>query len=365
MRGRENTKIMKGKRKTIIVSFCVLILAICILWTFPIFTYEGNINKRFETYHPTMFKVSDFENLKRTKYEFSSNKGQKLVGYLYSAGTDQKGIIIFAHGFGGGHNTYMDCANYFAQHGYYVFAFDATGNDESGLGGVGGFPQGVIDLDHAISFVEESGNFPDLPIALFGHSWGAYCVCSVLTYHTEVKAVIECCGCNRSTDMFESGGKEQAGNFIYAMMPFVKIHEWCKFGEYASNTSIDGLEASKAAIMSVHSSNDGVVPNNYGYDLYYSKYKDDPRFTFWLFDNRDHSSFFVDQDNTYQDELNSDLDIWCQTLDYDYKAEANKARFAADKYDYTRCHLDREKWSSRLDEEMFERFLTFYNKNLQ
>ena len=58
----------------------------------------------------------------------------------------------------------MDCANYFAQHGYYVFAYDATGNDDSEGEGVGGFPQGVVDLDHAISFVEKSGNFPDLPI---------------------------------------------------------------------------------------------------------------------------------------------------------------------------------------------------------
>ena len=64
-----------------------------------------------------------------------------------------------AHGLGGGgHNSYMDCANYFARHGYYVFAYDATGNDESEGEGVGGLPQGVIDLDYAISFVEQSGN---------------------------------------------------------------------------------------------------------------------------------------------------------------------------------------------------------------
>jgi hypothetical protein len=62
----------------------------------------------------------------------------------------------------------MDCANYFAQNGYYVFAYDATGTDESEGNGVGGLPQGVIDLDYAISFVEESKEIPDLPIVLFG-----------------------------------------------------------------------------------------------------------------------------------------------------------------------------------------------------
>ena len=115
-----------------------------------------------------------------------------------------------AHGFGGGgHNSYIDCANYFAHHGYWVFAYDATGNDESEGEGVGGLPQGVIDLDYAITFVEGSGNFPNLPIVLFGHSWGGYIVCSVLSYHPEVKAVIACSGFNSSSNMFEAEGKNR------------------------------------------------------------------------------------------------------------------------------------------------------------
>ena len=49
----------------------------------------------------------------------------------------------------------MDCAYYFAKNGYYVFAYDSTGSDASEGEGVGGTPQGVIDLDYAISFVED------------------------------------------------------------------------------------------------------------------------------------------------------------------------------------------------------------------
>ncbi|GFI19069.1 hypothetical protein IMSAGC009_04249 [Lachnospiraceae bacterium] len=98
-------------------------------------------------------------------------------------------LSVMAHVFGGGgHNSYMDCVNYFACHGYYVFSYDATGNDESEGEGVGGLPQGVIDLDYAITFVEESGKFPSLPIVLFGHSWGGYSVSSVLTYPPRSKS---------------------------------------------------------------------------------------------------------------------------------------------------------------------------------
>lgn len=119
--------------------------------------------------------------------------------------------------------------------------------------------------------MEESGKFPSLPIVLFGHSWGGYSVCSVLTYHPEVKAVIACSGFNASPDLFEAEGKKQVGNGIYLMLPFVKLHERIQYGGYASNTALDGFSKSNAAVMIVHSFDDEVVPAEYGYEIYYEK----------------------------------------------------------------------------------------------
>ena len=356
-------KTVKSKKKIIlIVLACVVGVLIGGWWYLSVSIYNDNFNKRFESYEPYTLQVEDFQGLQRSKYEFPSDQGQMLTGYVYSAGSNQKGILVIAHGFGAGHNSYMDCANYFAQNGYCVFAYDATGNDESEGDGVGGIPQGVIDLDYAISFVEKSGNLPDLPIVLFGHSWGGYSVCSVLTYHPEVKAVIECSGCNRSSDLFEAGGKEEAGKVIYTMMPFIKLHEWIKYGKYASNTAMDGFEASESAVMIVHSEDDDIVPIGYGYDLYYDKYEDDPRFIFIRLEDSGHN--YVYDDTTYIDEFNAEFDDWLKMLDYDYKADEYSDRFAADKAEYIHEHLDRGKWCSMLDEELFDRFLSFYNDYL-
>lgn len=312
-----------------------------------------------------MFRVEDFEGLNSTNYEFPSDKNQILAGAMYSAGSDQKGIIILAHGFGGGgYNSYLDCINYFAQNGYYVFAYDATGNDESDGEGVGGFPQGQIDLDYAIDFVENSGNFPDLPIGLFGHSWGAYSVSSVLSYHPEIKAVIACCGANKASDYFEAVGKKEAGNFIYTMMPFVKLHEWMRFGKYATNTAIDGFESTDAKILLAHSQDDQMVPINYGYDLFYEKFNDNPRFTFLHFEDRGHDNFFVDPSKAYKDELNLEIEKWDETLPYAYKENENKEKFEKDKADFIEANLDRQKWANTLDVHLFEKFLNFYDDNL-
>ena len=239
-----------------------------------------------------MNHVEAFEGLERTRYEFASDKGQTIVGYLYSSGTEQKAIIVLAHGYGaGGHNSYLPTINYFAQNGFYVFAYDATGNDESEGKAIGGVPQGVIDLDYAISFVEESGNFPDLPIGLFGHSWGGYSVSNVLTYHPEVEAVIECSGPNSSSDLVEGGGTKIIGPVVKGLMPVIKVYERAKYGDYATNSALIGFASTDAEIMVVHSSDDNIVPIEYGYDIYYEAFKDDPRFTFIRLDGKGHNQF--------------------------------------------------------------------------
>lgn len=356
----------RSKKKIVLLTLLIVILLIIAgWWAFCVKMYNENFDVSANSYEPLMLRVEDFEGLECTEYSFPSDKGQKLAGYLYSSGEEQHGIVIISHGFGGGgHNSYMDVADYFAKNGYYVFAYDATAMDKSEGEGLGGVPQGVIDLDHAISFVESESDIPNLPIVLFGHSWGGYCVSSVLTFHPEIKAVIECSGFDRSSDMFESGGKSQAGGIIYTMTPFIRIHEYFKYGKYAKNTAMDGFDATDANIMIVHSADDGVIGIEYGLDKYYEKYKDNSRFKFIRFEDRGHNEVFNDPNNTYKDDFDAKFDSWLETLDYDYKVEENRKRFLDDKANYITENLDHEKWSHRLDEGLFAQFLEFYEQSI-
>lgn len=355
---------LSGKRKTLIAVICTIAGLIAAFWAITAFVYDAFIDQRFESDPAKWLYVEDFGGLSRTKYGFASDKGQMLTGYMYSACEDPCGIIVFAHGFGGGgHNSYMPVINYLAHNGFLVFAYDATGNDESGGDGVGGFPQGVIDLDHAITFVEESGNFPELPVGLLGHSWGGYSVSNVLAYHPEIKAVIECSGANSSMDLLESGGYNVVGPLIYAMRPFAAVHERIRYGEYSSNTAVDGFESADARIMVVHSADDDTVRIRYGYDKFYEKFSDDPRFTFIRFEDRGHNGIFNDPSNTYTKEFNAEFASWKDTLDYDCDAKENAERFKADRIEYVRTHLDRERYVYRLDTELAGAFVKFYKES--
>ncbi|MBQ8653725.1 MAG: alpha/beta fold hydrolase [Clostridia bacterium] len=351
-------------RKALFILCAVLLLVTAGAYALTVTIYNESFNVRFQSYEPLMLRVEDFDGLERTQYRFPSDRGQQLTGYLYSAGESPRGLLVMAHGFGGGgHNSYMDCADFFARRGYLVFAYDATGNDESDGEGVGGLPQGVIDLDHALSFVKQCEDIPDLPIVLFGHSWGGYSACSVLAFHPDVKAVISCSGFNDSAGMFEAEGQKLAGDGAAMLLPFFNLHERLKYGGYASASAMNGFAASDAAVLILHSADDDVVPPPYGIDIYSAAYGDDPRFTFIRAENRGHG--YVYHDTTYLRQFNAELDAWLQTLPYDPEADANKERFAADKADYIRLRLDRTKWASMLDTDLLDRFAAFYDAHLE
>ena len=127
-------KIIKIILLSVVVLLALLILAAFILpKPIAMSVYNDNFGKRFTTGEVYTFRVEDFDGLSREKYTFTSDKGQVLTGYKYYRSNEApKGMVVLAHGFGGGgHRAYMNIANYFASNGYLVFAYDATGNDES------------------------------------------------------------------------------------------------------------------------------------------------------------------------------------------------------------------------------------------
>lgn len=358
-------KKMKWQKKLVIIVAAVLLLAVIVGAGGGIAVYEMFFGVRYETYAPTAYKTEDFEGLLCADYEFTSDKGQTLAAYLYHTGKGSpKGLIVFAHGFGGGgHNSYMDIINLFAQNGYYVFTYDATANDNSEGDSVGGLPQGVIDLENALDFVKLQKEFYHLPIMLIGHSWGGYSVTNVLKYHPDVKAVCSLAGFNTSLDLIMAQGETLAGKTaIKLLMPVLSAYESIRFGEYSENTAMEGFALSDARVMVVHSADDTTVPKKYGYDIWYETYKDDPRFTFIEYADKGHNSFLnSDEGLEYSEAFNEALNEYIEGLPEDLSEEA----VAELKAEYIEENLDREKWANGVNEELFGEVLSFFNAAVQ
>lgn len=350
--------------KLILILALLLAAFVGFFQILTIILYNCFFNQRFDSYKPLMFLVSDFDGLNCEEVQFTTSKKKKLTGYIYSAGEAQRGVVVMAHGYGGGgHNSYMDAANFFSQNGYYVFAYDSLGTDKSEGKGTGGLPQGIIDLEQALSFVMQHPNLSKLPIFLFGHSWGGYCVSNVLNFFPSVKAVISVSGFNHSSDLIFYQGKSMVRSVIYLVMPFIKIYEYLKYGKYAKATAINGFKNSNAAIMVVHSLDDVVVPPKYGHDLYLKIFKENSRFTFLLFKDRGHEDILIDENDTYVEEFNSKFRQWLKKIEQGRSKKENKKRYAYERAEYITTYLDRNRWSTRIDKNLFTQFLDFYDEN--
>ena len=313
----------KNIKKIIIISIISILLAIPLI-LLPITTiivYESIFGERYETVSWMRFSVEDYEGLQMERSDFQS-EDVTLAGYTYSkADQEIKGVVVIAHGLGGGgHNTYMPFVDYFTSSGYYVFAYDARGNDNSGGDAVEGLPQGIICLDNALHHVAAIEEYQDLPITLFGHSWGGYSVGNVLNMHTEIKAAIIIAGFNESEDLLEYQGRQMAGAGVHILMPYLKLYERIKFGEeFTAVSALLGLEKTEAGIMVVHSKDDATVPTKYGYDKFYEAFGDSDRFEFVLY-----YLFYSEAAWAYREQLNKDYKSYVEDNGREYSGEVKE-----------------------------------------
>lgn len=356
------TKLKKPVKIILIVLgvILVLLIAAAIILSKPLAmsVYNQFFGIRYETYEPLAWSVEDFDGLMRDKYTFESDKGQTLTGYkYYKDGTEIKGLVVIAHGFGGGgHRNYMNIADYFASNGYAVFAYDATGNDESEGEAVGGLPQGVIDLDYALRFVKSNEDFAGLPIVLWGHSWGGYSVGSVLKLHPDVKAAVMVAGFNESLDMLESEGRNIAGDAVDFVLPYFEEYEKETFGDYASMTALDGLAATEARVMILHSTDDSMIPIENSFERYYEKFSADEKFTFVRFEDRGHDRVYNSEAATaYCEEFDAAFDEYIANLEGGFTPEARTQ--------YLNENLDMHK-AYELDSELMAQMLELYNNSI-
>ena len=301
-------------KRVLPILLVLLLLGGCIgLYCLAVSIYDGSFNYRCTTSEESTFDISEFPGLTRERHNFVSHQGQTLVGYLYSRPEDdvaEDAVIVFAHGLGaGGQVGYMDMFDYLTGRGYYVFAYDATANDESEGEVIGGLPQGFIDLDYAINYAYTIDSIRDLPFVLMGYSWGGMSVGNALNYHPEVKAAATLAGWNKSMNLIDYRGCQMVGGVAKLLLPFASVHEYLMYGSYSFSTTMKGFKNSDCPVMIVHGALDDTIPMEYGYDAYYKVYGSDPRFTFVRYDDRTHDLL-----KTADGVL--DLDLMAQVADF-------------------------------------------------
>ena len=137
------------------------------------------------------FSPSDFPGLQWEHYTFRSSMGHDLKGALYCYDAPRVDrLVIFDHGFGGGHRSYMKEIERLCRHGFLVLAYDHTGCMESGGESTNGMAQSLRDLNDCLTAVKQDPRFAGRELSVMGHSWGGFSTMNIAALHPEIRSVV-------------------------------------------------------------------------------------------------------------------------------------------------------------------------------
>ena len=218
--------------------------------------YSG-VFKRYDGKGPFNSWIADYP---RKEVYFYSGKN-KLQGFIYGEEND-KGLVVISPGVHSYADEYDRIIRYLVDRGWRIFSFNSTGVDGSEGDSMRGLPQGVLDLDAALTYIKDTSVLSGLPVMLIGFSWGGYSVCAVLNYAHHVNAVVSFAGFNSTQEVTESQAKAKIGGIYHVISPQIQSLEEQLFGDTAKLTAVDGINKSDSPVMLVLCSNDTVVPVN-------------------------------------------------------------------------------------------------------
>lgn len=232
------------------------------------------------------YSYKDFPGLQAQPVEFKTPQGYLIKGNIYFyENHDKDDLVIFCHGLGGGHRSYMREIELICSRGYEVLAYDNVGCWESEGENIRGLSEAVNDLVCCMDFLAGSYNLKDRKLHIIGHSWGGYAAGNILNYRRKnIKSVTVISGfASVNTIIFGGyGGKMKI--FKNAILRFERKAN----PNYADSCSVDAFKDTKAKVLLIHSKDDPVCAIACGMD-YVRPRVDNPNVTYLEVEGKFHN----------------------------------------------------------------------------
>ena len=229
--------------------------------------------------------LSDFPLLKADNFDIKADNNIMLKGYFYYYDEFKaENLIVFDHGIGAGHEAYLNEINYLAKNGFTVYAYDHTGCAKTKGQGILGFAQGINDLDHVLTALNNDERFKAVPRKIIGHSWGAYSCMNVCALHAEVSHVVSLAGFLSAKSLSEQYIPKPFLKYSVEVMDRERQHN----PKYADMNAIDSLLKSKAKLLHLQSKDDIKVKFDLASEIMMDKLKDRPNTEFIILDGHNH-----------------------------------------------------------------------------
>ena len=233
------------------------------------------------------FTAADFPGLEARPAEFLSG-GNRLRGFFYGyPGARTDALVIFCHGIGGGHRSYMAEIHEICRAGYPVFAYDNTGCFASEGKSILCMSQSLADLESAVNWLKAEGMFQTCrSVYLIGHSWGGFAAGNAPRFAPEISKIVVISGF-LSVEMLLSSaaqGSKLPGKqgLIKKLMAFEKKaapDHWDAFMP-------DAIKKGTARYLFAQSRDDAMVPYAQNTGVLQTQF---PEQTFLVYEDRGHN----------------------------------------------------------------------------
>lgn len=349
--------------KTLVVVILVLVLlaAFSVMSFVTIHQVFGDMFGRAEKLEGSRSIQQTYDDLSRdfarSEVKFMSEDNE-LTGYLYGPAKDPKGLVVISHGIGGGADSYIQEATYFAKRGYRVLSFSNTGSHESEGAGTTGLSQSVIDLDAALDYVEAQEEFEKLPVFLYGHSWGGYAVTAILNYDHEIAGVVSVAGYNTPMEMIMEWAEPSLGMLRYPEYPYIWIYQKLLFGGASNLSAAEGINSVETPVLVIHGTEDEAIAYDGASIMAHRDEITNPNVVFMTCDEENqngHTNLYMAKSATA---YRADLEEEMQLLRAEYGGAQN---IPEDVLDDWYADVDREK-ASELDEVFMQDVYEFFKK---
>ena len=266
-------------------------------------TFRANFLRRCDdTGTAYYFSAADFPGLEAEPFSFPSCKGHTLKGYFYHYEDSIPGrIVVFDHGFGGGHRSYMKEIELLCRHGYLVFSYDHTGCMESGGENIGGFTQSLVDLNDCLTALKAIERCRGLDFSVMGHSWGGFSTLNICALHPDVSHIVVLSGFVSVKKLVESFFSGILKGYRKAILALENNPDFSHYN------AVESLSGTDAQVLLVYSENDKMVNKAVHFDTLKNGLSHKENIRFLLVENKGHNPNYTADAVAYLGEYSADV----------------------------------------------------------
>lgn len=255
------------------------------------FIYKKAFVKRYDDNHIThYFSYEDFPGLGARPFSFMTPQGLTVKGNIYSySGAITTDLVIFCHGIGGGHRSYMREIELLAKSGYEVMAYDNVGCFESEGSSIRGMTESLNDLDSCLAYVYSNDELKNRRISLIGHSWGGYAVGNILHFYKDIYSVGILSTFDSLDVVFSLGFGGKFNKFKKGILSYERKMN----PKYVDLSMSKALEHTSAKVVMIQSKDDSMVSINAGLD-YVKQYVHNPKVRFVTVEGKFHNPNYTE-----------------------------------------------------------------------